>query len=349
MIAVLLALCHIAAGTDLSYPAPPNPFAPPRPSLSKEPEPLPAERAKQPRWKLRWQPAACLGLMALSCAVTRPHEASLLSALELYHERSAGLIPLELREAQVCMHDGRLGCVALHSEIFWLGLLGQWIPLLPTSIDALHHWVPSLSAAQLLIYSTAVGYILRRLLPRFTSDSHFATSFQNVAQRGRVWTLLTSAFSTNGLVHWLHCCLLLLVIAPELETLLGRWRAIGVFAAAGVSASAALAIAQVPFRKRASARSSLSGAVMGMIALRGALVPRSPAQVGGFALPIGRLLLLHLLLEANSNPTPRPVGAERLIALLGGCSVVLLQRQQLLTLMHGSDWRQLWDYIKAAI
>ena len=68
---------------------------------------------------------------------TRPREAALIAALDSHHEQWGHLLDASLRSSPVEMLDGGLGCVAVHSELIWLGVLGQWLPLLviPTNLS----------------------------------------------------------------------------------------------------------------------------------------------------------------------------------------------------------------------
>jgi membrane associated rhomboid family serine protease len=288
-----------------------------------------------------------LGLIAAGCALSRPADTGLLTVLDAHHDRYGALIPSPLRDAEANVHRSPFGRASVHSDLLWVGILGAWLPIAPLSIAALRHWLPSLGAAQLLAYATLAGYTFRRFLPN--SEDFLATSFRN-SRRGRFWTLLTAAFSPAGLVHWLHTAALLLLVVPVLQTQLGRWRTLAAFAAAGASASLATSVAQAPFAKSASGRASTSGALMGLIALRAFLLPTTPIALGGYELAIGRVLLLHLIMEQLSNPFPRPRGAERLAGLLGGAAVVGVHNPRLWReLLTGEGWGRLADYVRGLV
>mmetsp|Transcript_35399 Transcript_35399/g.114042 ORF Transcript_35399/g.114042 Transcript_35399/m.114042 type:complete len:417 (+) Transcript_35399:1-1251(+) len=376
---------RVRGGSDLDYPIPPNPFAPahdkdgPKPpppklgyaasemdgltlpggegeSRSAGPtgyhaaadaaETTPARPARHSK-QSRWRPLLCLGLIAAGCALSRPADTGLLTALDAHHERYGALIPALLRDAEALVRESPLGSVALHSDLIWVGVLGAWLPVAPLSAAALRHWLPSLGAAQLLAYATLAGYLLRRTIPG--SEAFLAASFRN-SRRGRLWTLFTAAFSPAGLVHWLHAAALLLVVAPSLETQLGTWRTIAAFATAGASAALAASVAQAPFARSSSGRASTSGALMGLIALRASLLPTTPVRVGDYDVAIGRFLLLHLAMELLSNPSPRPRGAERFAGMLGGAAVVGMHNPQLWReLLTGAGWGRLADYMRGLV
>jgi len=368
------------SGSDFDYPIPPNPFAPasggagpkpppPRPPGAAAPdfgftlpggEDEPASRAvaadhaagaaaaapPAPKGKggLRFGPILCLGLIAAGCVLSRPAETGLFAALDAHHELYGGLIEPGMRDAEALVRQSPLGSAALHSDILWVGLLGAWMPLAPLSTAALRHYWPALGAAQLLAYSTLGGYLLRRVLPY--SETFLAASLGN-AKKGRIWTLVTAAFSPAGLVHWMHAAALMLLVVPTLEAQLGKWHTVAAFAAAGACASLASSLAQAPFAKSARGRASTSGALMGLIALRASLLPLAPVSVGAYEISIGRVLLLHFALELLSNPNPRPKGAERLAGLLGGTAVVGIHNPELWReLRSGEGWGRLADYVK---
>merc|ERR1719310_1140538 len=126
-----LLLCCVACGpalaTDsLAYPTPPNPFA--QPAQPAQPETTRASRSR--RLRPRLQPLLCLGVLSLAGAVTRPHEPSLLAAIDAYHEASGDM------SSPWILRDCGVACVAHHNELIWLGLLGRWLPLLPTNLQA---------------------------------------------------------------------------------------------------------------------------------------------------------------------------------------------------------------------
>ena len=50
----------------------------------------------------------------------------------------------------------------------------------------------------------------------------------------------------------------------------------------------------------AQPKPSVSGAVMGLLVLRAALDPLTPVVVGRWEMPIARLLVLHLALDAGT-------------------------------------------------
>ena len=284
-----------AADSPLQYPPPPDPFGPPsgaagdtadKPQLLRDDDGRPVHSRTKRRPSMR--PLICAGALAAACTMGCPSEPSLVAALDAHHARFGALIEPALREGPLSVRGCGVASVATHSELLWLGVLGQWLPLLPISPAALQRWASAASAAQLVIGAAALGYVLRRLLPRRTAERHLAVSYENAVRRGRVWTLLTASVSPAGLVHLLHAAALLLLAAPPLEAHLGRARLIGAFALAGLTASVGAAVAQLPFRSRAAARSSISGAVMGVLALRAALLPAEPVRLGHARLPIGR-------------------------------------------------------------
>ena len=191
---LLWAPADTSAADSLSYPAPPNPFAqkPPEPA-SLEPERPPAGRLR--RLRPRWQPVVCLGLLSLAGAATKPHEPSLLAAIDAYHGAGAGMA------SPVALRDCGIACIAHHDELVWLGWLGRWLPFAPTSIYAARELVSAAEAHQLLLWALLGGFLLRKLLPRRVGDAHLSKSFRNVLRQGRVWSLVTASFCPSGLVR----------------------------------------------------------------------------------------------------------------------------------------------------
>jgi len=89
---------------------------------------------------------------------------------------------------------------------------------------------------------------------------------------------------------------------------------------------------------------------MGLLALRASLLPLTPIALGHVELPVGRMLLVHLLLECLSNPSPRPRGAERLAGLLGGAALVALHEPRLgKEALTADGWRRLLEYAKELV
>jgi len=327
-----------SAADSLSYPAPPNPFAqkPPEPP-SLEPERPPAGRLRR-RLQPRWQPVVCLGLLSLAGAATKPHEPSLLAAIDAYHGMHAG----GNMASPVSLRDCGIACIAHHGELVWLGWLGRWLPFLPTSVPAARELLSAAGADQLLLWALLGGYLLRKLLPARLGDAHLSKSFRNVLRQGRLWVLLTASFCPSGLVHWVHASAMLLLTVQGLEDQFGRLQLVGLYAAAGLCAASLSLLAQLAFRRTAEPRPSVSGAVMGLLVLRLALDPAAAVVVGRWQLPVARLLLLHLLLDAGSNAAANGLGLSKLVDLLGGALMVAgVIRPQLEG--SGSCWRQLAD------
>ena len=270
--ATLILLASSAVATDtLSYPTPPNPFATPKPPPGDAPLPHPpsldelrpslppgaAPKAKAKRhWRPRWQPVLCLAALSAVCVQTRPGEASLLTAIDEYHQEAGSLIDSSLRGMETGFREMGVGSIAVHSELVWLGMLGMWLPLVPITKDAIAHWLPVASAHQLIVSALTVGYLLRKLLPRSLAEALFSVSFSNIA-RLRLWTPLTAAFSPMGLVHWLHAVVVLLAVMPALGGSFSRNEQLLLYAGAGAASSLACVIMQLLFRRRAQPRSSV--------------------------------------------------------------------------------------------
>jgi len=288
-------------------------------------------------------------VIGAACRLSRPADTALLAALDAFHQGGAGAsLAAGARDAAAEVSAGPLFHHAVHSGVLWVGLLGQWLPLAPLSLTLLRPWASALSAAQILSYGCLFGYLMRRILPG--ADGHLGASFANAARRGRIWSLAAAAFSPAGFVHWAHAAALLLLSVAPLEEQLGRGRTLAAFAAAGACAALASSIAQAPFGRRAAPRASTSGAVMGLLALRASLLPLTPIALGHIELPVGRMLLVHLLLECLSNPSPRPRGAERLAGLLGGAALVALHEPRLgKEALTADGWRRLLEYAKELV
>jgi hypothetical protein len=347
-------------------PQPPLPGEALRPSPPEDPPPggppatdadvlpavvptTPAPPATERRGFFKLRPTLCLAALAGACALTRPGLPALHSALDAHHEVWGGLLDPSLREAEVRVLDGGIGCVALHSELVWLGLLGRWLPLLPTNADAIGAWAESVDAPQLLLLTLTAGYVVRKLLPRSFGASHLSVSCDGVLRKGRLHTLLLSALSPVGLVHWAHALCVLLVAAPGVqEALGGRMALLGLYAAAGAASALACVLSQLVLGRRAQPRSAVSGGALGVLLLRAAALPSQPLDVGGYTLKPTRAVLLHVLLDATSNalPTPpTPLGVEKLLALAGAAALVAAYQPSLRESFVGAlgGWRE-WQF-----
>ena len=186
-----------AHDSPLSYPTPPNPFgdssAPP-PSgggdgdgdaglekLHLPPRAVASARVRRPPVLRR---LVCLGALSAVCFASRPHEPSLLAAIEAHHTASGDLVSDFLRSEPVAFRNVGLASVGLHSDLVWLGLLGQWLPLLPTTIEAFRHCrrmrVPTSMARRVL---DAVARHCRKRRARTCATSGPRPEIQN-AHRG---------------------------------------------------------------------------------------------------------------------------------------------------------------------
>ena len=253
-----------------------------------------------------WRSVTCLAALSAACAMTRPHETSLVTALDAHRSAFGHLeasLPMEAELPLEVLNLG-LGSAAVHGELVWLGLLGRWLPLLPTTADAIEVWSASLEAPQLVMFMLTGGYLARKLLP-----GHFSTSFDALLRRGRVHTLLTAGVAPLGLAHWLHAIVVGVVAASELSVVVGGRRAlIGWWAASGAAAALGCVLTQLLFGRRATPRSTVSAAAMGLLLLRTSAMPSTPIAIGAVSLPPLRCVLIHLvrLVATPSRPAARP-------------------------------------------
>ena len=339
-----------AHDSPLSYPTPPNPFGdsstPPPPSgggdgdgdaglekLHLPPRAVASARVRRPPVLRR---LVCLGALSAVCFASRPHEPSLLAAIEAHHTASGDLVSDFLRSEPVAFRNVGLASVGLHSDLVWLGLLGQWLPLLPTTIEAFRHWSPALRGPQLLLNFLVLGYVLTKL-----GGGGLHVSFGRV-RRARIHTALTAAFSPDGLVPLLHAVVLALAALPALGGEVDRWRLVAIWAAAGLCSSVASVVWQAVFHRRAAPRSSVGGALMGVLALRAALLPETPVALGPLALPPVRALAVHLLLTFLCNGA----APEELFGLLGGSVFVAVAQLQM---REVPSWDDIKTVIKSAL
>jgi membrane associated rhomboid family serine protease len=79
-----------------------------------------------------------------------------------------------------------------------------------------------MSVSHKLIVANVVVFLAWMLLPQAVMRDQFLVSWAGVFEQGRVWTLLTAAFSHNGLWHLLWNMLFLHWFGPDLEQLYGR-------------------------------------------------------------------------------------------------------------------------------
>ena len=198
----------------------------------------------------RLKPTLCLGAIAAACVMTRPAEAALVTALDAHHEQWQHVLDPALRSEPVELLEIGLGRLSMHSELIWLGVLGQWLPVLPSSMGGLNHFIASAGAPSLLVLSLTFFYLVRKLI----GSSQLSVSFEGLLQKGKLHTLLTSSFSPVGLAHWAHALAVIILVAPGLEEHYGRKALIGLYAAAGAaSASRVRADADALWEARAAA------------------------------------------------------------------------------------------------
>ena len=320
------------------------------------------------RRRMRWRSTACLAVLSAACVYTRPHETSLITTLDAHREEWGPLF----EEALGAAADGPispllnlgLGSAAVHGELVWIGLLGRWLPLLPTSPEALGPWAASVGAPPLLLLALTGSYLLSKLLPRGFVAGHLSTCFDSLLRRGRLYTLLTATVTPVGLVHWLHALIVLVVTSAELEPVLsaqygapGRVALLGWWAAAGVVSALSCVLTQLLFGRRAQPRSAVSGAAMGLLLLRAAALPTEPVRVGSVALPPLRCVVLHLLVDHLSNALPPPgvLGVEKLLLNVGVALLVATMgqgaRELVLGAWHdgGGDWREMLNILRSAL
>ena len=156
-------------------------------------------------------------------------------------------------------------------------------------------------------------HLLRKLLPRSVAEGHLSVSFDSFLRRKRVHSVVMSAFSPVGLVHWLHAVAALIAVSSgSFDETLGRTRLLALYAGAGACSSIAAVLTQVVFGRRAQARSSVSGALMGLLLLRAAAMPdvsaRHPRHISA------PWSLLHLTAASSISPPPPRSLAPRPLA-----------------------------------
>jgi len=333
-------------------PLPSSPFAamteqmpPASPFVSK-----PAARSG----RLRWRPVLCLAALSAACAYTRPGEAALISALDSHQ----GLVPgLAERDELPALIDLGIGSVATHGDLLWLGVLGRWLPLVPTSLDALSEWSAVAGVEQTLLLAMGFFYLLRKVLPRGTVDRHLAVSLDTLLKRGRLHTLVTAAISPAGLVHWLHAVAVLIAVSDTLldGALGGRFHLMAWWFASAASSAVAIVLSQLVLGRRAQPRSAVSGGAMGMVLMRAAVGPDQAIELGALALPPLRAVLLHLLLDNFSNglAPPGAIGVEKLLAFVGPAVLVAVVRPQAREMVGGilqsGGWREVLSQMRSML
>ena len=262
-----------------------------------------------------FRPAACLAILSSACVVTRPQEASLVAALDEHRQEWAQLIDPLLADKPIEMLNLGLASAAVHGDLVWLGLLGRWLPLLPSSADAMPLWTACVGAPQILLLTLTCAYLLRKLVPGL-AERHLSTCFRSLVRQGRVYTSVSAAATPTGLVHWLHAVVMLVLAATELEAVVGgRRQLVGWWFACGAASALSVVVTQLLFGRRAQSRSVVSGAVMGLLLLRTAADPTQPIAIGSLALPPLRLVLMHTVRFAPSALALKAVPARRLRAL----------------------------------
>lgn len=306
----------------------------------------------------RLRPTLCLGALAAACVMTRPREAALVTALDSYHDQWGFALDPSLREAAVEVLDGGIGCVSVHSELVWLGLLGQWLPLLPAAPHAISQWADAVGAPQIVILLLSGFYLLRKLLPRVAVTSLLSVSCEGLLRKARLHTLATASISPVGLVHWAHAVCVLVAVSPGLEEAVGsRTRLLGLFFAAGGASAVGCALTQLLFGRRAQPRSTVSGGVLGWILLRAAALPTESIEIGGHSIKPLRAIAYHLVLDVMSNALPsppRPLGIEKLLSLAGAALLIAavepaMRESVLGAVQHDGGWRRVVELVRAAL
>ena len=359
----------LPGGADGALPLPTSSLPPSAPAADEDalPRAIPTAAAgdrpavhSKGGFKLR--PTLCLGALAAACVVTRPREPALIAALDAHHEQWGYLLDPALREAPVEMIECGIGCVSVHSELVWLGLLGQWLPLLPAAPHAISAWAAAVGAPQMLILGLTAFYLLRKLLPRSAVSSLLSVSCEGLLRKRRLHTLATASISPVGLAHWAHALCAIVAVSPGLEEAVGsRGRTVGLFLGAGAASAVSCALTQLLFGRRQQPRSSVSGAVLGLLLLRAAEMPSEPLEIGAYAVKPLRAVLYHVVLDwfSNSLPSPpRPLGIEKLLSMLGAALLIAAvdpaMREGVLGavqegVQEGGGWQRVVELARAAL
>ena len=155
---------------------------------------------------------------------------------------------------------------------------------------------------------------------------------------GRIWTLITSVFSHNILLHLLMNTLVLMSFGPVVEARLGRRRFLYFYLAAGAFSSLChAAVSAFLLHDPSIPALGASGAISGVILFFSLLYPKEkifllgfiplPALLGAFAF-VG-LDIWGLVEQSGGGGLPIGHGAHLGGALAGAIYFILLRKKQL--------------------
>lgn len=160
------------------------------------------------------------------------------------------------------------------------------------------HYYPAVTV--LLAINIAVYLLL--LLP-FVGDVLYAygVGINGAILEGEVWRLITPIFMHAGLTHFLFNTFAIFIFAPALELLLGRFKFIFLFLAAGLAGNVATLLLGSPMMAYLGASGALYGLLglyLYMILFRKELIDPASRQVVTVMLIIG---LIYTVLWPNIN------------------------------------------------
>ena len=198
--------------------------------------------------------------------------------------------------------------VASSGRDSFLGVLGCWFPL--------GRWDPVASLADSVLSLSLLGddeafvdvwlsvatmvlfYALWQVSQTWTNtmNRHAVISAWNL-RSGRIWCVIGAAFSHEELWHLLRNVIMLLSVAPDLHTELGRKRFLLLYALGAHGAAAATLLWNEKLRGVSISSLGASGAIYALLGFETMLHPQKQHLFAGFPLTAAQMLAVQLGLD----------------------------------------------------
>jgi membrane associated rhomboid family serine protease len=189
----------------------------------------------------------------------------------------------------------------------------------------LAQWL-GLSATTQLIALNVVVFVLWQF---FGAEDWFADNFtcsaSQVFEHGKVWTLLTAAFSHEYLFHIFVNMMCFWFSARAVELRLGKRQTYAIYIAAAVVASLVSILGYSIGGNPAQRELGASGAVMAFLVMYACYFPRSVILIWGILpLPAAAMVILYIVLDFAGAVRSNPNDHVAHVAHLAGAAVGLV-------------------------
>ncbi len=180
-------------------------------------------------------------------------------------------------------------------------------------------WWAVMSVSSKIIVLNIVVFVLWAFAPPAIMRDHFLVSWSNVFEHGRVWTLITAAFSHQGLWHLLWNMIYLHWFGIELEQIYGRRNFLVLYVHAAIVSSLAHVAWSHGWAFDVPALGA-SGAVMGVVIVTAIFYPHRTISIWFVPIPLWLLAGFKLLgdLTGMANPMSGVGHAAHLGGALAG-------------------------------